>query len=481
MNKIILPVSELKTAFSGLSKIASRRAALPVLQHVRVERLSDGALTISATDLDAFASYRFEEGGEGNAESILVPLPPLHSIVKGCAGKENIGLEKLTGDRIAIRYQIGGQDAEQQIPFLPVEEWPAPPKINGERALLNGALRSALLEALKCASTDETRYVLRSAYIDVSDKGSHHVVGTDGRHLYSSNSFHIPIESPVIIPDHRFLAWKELAQDGDWALRVELDKGQPVFVEISSYRWTFVCKAIEGNFPNWRQVLPDLSGFKSSIKIPASALDDFIEVVTKLPSDGINHSIGIKLGPEGKLILFGRAAGTDKFTEAGFSAVEAKGDPVTICLNRSYLIKALRFGLTEIQIADSLSPIRCSDQSGRQMIIMPVRLDGVTPNSPTQPSSPAPEAQSSTTQENEMQNTHRSNGEAVTRTRENKRTSLETAVEQIEAVRNAIKASAASLHDVITSLKQAQREQRGTEKEIQSVRSTLQNLQRVKI
>src|SRR5207249_3914136 len=99
-----------------------------------------------------------------------------------------------------------------------------------------------------------------------------------------------------------------------------------------------------------------------------------------------------------------------------------------------------------------------------------------------QPSSPAQiQAQSSTTQEKEMQNTHRSNGEAVTRTRENKKSSLETAVEQIDGVRSSIKAAAASLHDVITSLKHAQREQRGTDKEIQSVRSTLQNLQRVKI
>src|SRR5437762_13812549 len=89
MNQITLPVSELKTALSGLSKIIRKRAVLPVLQHVRVERQSDGALTISATDLEAFTSYRFEEGGEGNAEStILVPFSPLHSIVKGCAGKE---------------------------------------------------------------------------------------------------------------------------------------------------------------------------------------------------------------------------------------------------------------------------------------------------------------------------------------------------------------------------------------------------------
>src|SRR5882672_10400081 len=87
MNKITLPVSELKTALLGLSKIISKRAVLPVLQHVRIERLADGALTISGTDLDAFTSYQFEQGGEANAESILVPFSPLHSIVKGCPGK----------------------------------------------------------------------------------------------------------------------------------------------------------------------------------------------------------------------------------------------------------------------------------------------------------------------------------------------------------------------------------------------------------
>ena len=60
MNNITLPVRELKTALTGLSKIISKRASLPVLQHVRVERAADGATTISATDLDAFASYRFD-------------------------------------------------------------------------------------------------------------------------------------------------------------------------------------------------------------------------------------------------------------------------------------------------------------------------------------------------------------------------------------------------------------------------------------
>ena len=182
MNQINLPVSELKTALSGLSKIISKRTGLPVLQHVRIERLPDSAPTISATDLDAFTSYRFEENGEANAGSILVPFAPLQSIVKGCLGEEKIGLGKPGEDHVLIRYQIGGQNAEQRVPTLPIGEWPAAPKISGKLVTLDGALRSALLDALKCASTDETRYILRGAYIDVSEKQSHYVVGTDGRH-----------------------------------------------------------------------------------------------------------------------------------------------------------------------------------------------------------------------------------------------------------------------------------------------------------
>jgi DNA polymerase III sliding clamp (beta) subunit (PCNA family) len=162
MNNITMPVRELKTALTGLSKIISRRATLPVLQLVRVERAADGATIISATDLDAFASFRFTEGSEGKAESILVPFESLHSIAKGCAAQETITIEKSTGDHAIIHYPIGGGTVERHVESLPSDEWPPTPAINGERTLLDGALRSALLEALKCASTDETRYVLRA-------------------------------------------------------------------------------------------------------------------------------------------------------------------------------------------------------------------------------------------------------------------------------------------------------------------------------
>jgi DNA polymerase III sliding clamp (beta) subunit (PCNA family) len=486
MSNIKLPVRELKTALMGLGKVISRRASLPVLQHVRAERAADGATTISATDLDAFASYRFTEGSEGKAESILVPFESLHSIAKGCAAEETITIEKSTGDGALIHYPIGGGTVERHVESLPSDEWPPPPKINGERVLLDGALHSALVEALKCVSSDETRYILRGAYVDVSEKQSHYVVGTDGKHLYSSNSFHVPIGTSVIIPDHRFLGWKGFGQDGDWVLRIESDKnGKPAYIELTSFGWTFVSKAIDGNYPNWRQVLPDPSGRKTTIKVSANALAEFADIIGKLPSDAINQAVGLKLDRQGKLVLFSRAGGTNEPTEVAFSAVEVTGKPVTVLLNRNYLAKALRFGLNEIQIQDALSPVRCTDQSGRQLIIMPIRMDGVTPQpAPTQPqpsSPPQKTAQASPTSGNNNMQNENKDGQSAASPRDSNKTAIETAVEQIDAAKSSIGTALTSLSGVVKTLRQAQREQRGTEKEIQSVRSTLETLQKVRI
>jgi hypothetical protein len=45
---------------------------------------------------------------------------------------------------------------------------------------------------MECASTDETRVILNGCYLDLSDQKCTQIVATDGRHLYSSNSFRAP-------------------------------------------------------------------------------------------------------------------------------------------------------------------------------------------------------------------------------------------------------------------------------------------------
>ena len=121
-----------------------------------------------------------------------------------------------------------------------MKDFPSLPQIDGTPVPLNSDIRQAILEAMECASTDETRVILNGCYLDLSDPGCQQIVATDGRHLYSSNSFSLPLQGSLLIPDHKFLGWREFGNDGEWQLQVQPSlKDRPGMLQISSRRWSF--------------------------------------------------------------------------------------------------------------------------------------------------------------------------------------------------------------------------------------------------
>jgi len=70
----------------------------------------------------------------------------------------------------------------------------------------------------------------------------------------------------------------------------------------------------------------------------------------------------------------GRNRDDEDWTSIPVDAV-VKGRPVTVALNRRYLLNALRFGLNEFEVEDPLSPVVFS-KGGKKMVIMPVNLEG---------------------------------------------------------------------------------------------------------
>ncbi len=58
---------------------------------------------------------------------------------------------------------------------------------------------------------------------------------------------------------------------------------------------------------------------------------------------------------------------------------------------------------------------------------------------------------------------------------------IEVALEKIETIKGSYRESIRGLNDLADTLKQVQREQKTTDKEVQSVRTTLEKLQSVRI
>ncbi len=272
---IKLPVAELKTALGGLTKVVPRHSTLPVLGMVHVERDRQGWVYLTATDLDTFLSLRLEAPQQiGEPARCLVPFAELQKLGKTCPADETLDLEVLADDKLLLRHRIGSHPVEQVITSVPVGDFPAVPPVTASSISLDEAARGTLLNALACASGDETRVILNGAYLDVSKPSGHYAVATDGRHLFASNSLHLPLPSSVLVPDHRFLSWSGFVKDGQWKLAVqEPKKDKGGYLRLESRRWTFVTKQIEGTYPNWRTITDDVRSFTGTIEVSEQAAE----------------------------------------------------------------------------------------------------------------------------------------------------------------------------------------------------------------
>lgn len=504
MKDIELPIAELKPALTGLGKIIGKRSTLPVLGHLRIERTKDGWITLTSTDLDTFITLRLEQPAHGEPTVLLIPFEDLSKLIKTCKSEESILVSQKTKTQSTIRYSIGTQFAEKNVETIDAAEYPPIPKISGDAISLPDSLREAIHQAFECASTDQTRIVINSAYLDVSDSKCQSIVGTDGRHLYASNSFKLDLKDSLIIPTNKFLGWKQFNTDGEWKLRVEPGKKASAgHLQISSRRWRFITRQVEGNYPNWRQVIPTMS--TTQVEIAPDEIESVIALIERMPCEpkNENKSIGLKIG-KNKLTLQSRASFDDKWTEVEITGVKTSGNPLTIHLNRELLVKALTFGLTKIELQDDKSALRFVG-TGKQMIVMPVRPDAI-PSTPAPTPAPTPgneengngeaetvdsepEQQPATAESNadaqpERNPMPRSNGTTNTASREadnGEMTRLETALVQIETIKGSYREAIKGLNELTETLKQAQRERKSSDKEVQSVRSTLEKLQTLRI
>ena len=497
---IKIPVTELKTALLGLGKVLHRASTLPVLTTVRVERDRQGITHLTCTDLDAFVTLRLETPGTlGIPTKFLVPFVDLQKLSKTCPLEQILELEPVAEDKVLTRYHLNNHPVEQAFTVPPAADFPELPPIKAAPIQLEETAKSTLLDTLACASDDETRVILNGAYLDVSKPNGHYAVATDGRHLYASNSLHLPLASSVLIPDHRFLSWGGFVRDGQWKLSVQPPtKEKGGYIQMESRRWTFLTKQIEGTYPNWRNITDDVQNVAGTLKISETAAEAIQSIVPRLPGeDQPNHTVGLQVS-HGRLFLRGWNQGQEQPTEIEVPNVTVEGTPATVYLNRKYLLKAIGFRLRHIDVQEALKPLRFSDGGSRQMIVMPVRVDGFTNapagiRNPPVSTSPVVQPEPSTTNQQpaeerntqSMQNgTNNGSGQPTVATNETNSTdkvSVEQALDQVEFIKTGLRGAITNLNGLADTLRQIQRERRLSEREVRNVRDTLKSLQTVRL
>lgn len=511
--------TDLRQAVSGLSKVISRRATLPVLHCVRVELIEPPApvsrtrrLRLTATDLDL--TLRLDV-------PVLVPLtpPPVRPVPYP---PFLIPLERLRNLAKSVRPQesvvLGPVRGAP-----PLEEWPPAAESNAKvfaastPVPLPDEVVTGMLRAFACASHDHTRQVLQSAYLDVTGGGpqGHRVIGTDGRHLFSSNSFRLAeLTHSVVLPDHPIWSWKPLHESRPWTLTMgePVKEGPPAF-RIEGPFWSVTGQSLEGQYPNYRQVIPRDDEFKTRIDLPAAAVRDLARLIPVLPGGKLpNRPVGLEIRGPGAVALLFRDTHEEPWEARPIAGARATGPAVTVFAGRDYLARAFGFGLDRVDLIDPLGPIRLS-RGGDLMIVMPLRMPGQPdvnrpatpfrpigagpvpdpgrsreskPNGrahpqtqtkpqnkpqPTKPMAPTPPPHPAPKPHPQPQPSQPTNGHPIP-------DPLEVAEARIAEARQALDGARQGLVSVATALKLARQQRRQTDREVQAVRSTLRTLQK---
>lgn len=497
MNTVIeLPAAELKTALTGLGKVISKRTTLPVLEHLRVTRTKEGLVTLEATDLDCTARYQVEQPSEGAPFDCLVPFHPLNQLVKG--GKKPVQIEVEPKNKVRLKTHVGSSPMEQVLDTLPVDEFPPTPSTTTKPVPLDATFRDSFREALDCCSADGSRHVIQHVCLDTRPKDGHYLVATDGRHLYAANSFRFDLKQPVLIPDRPFLRWNRFMEEGSTELTLKPQtKKDGSWLQLKSGRWTFISKGCDEEFPNWKQVVPAADASLTQVRFDAEAVTTLLAGLPKLPYQDEFHR-GVTVEVAGSTVCFkAKAKDAKDWTQLTIQSARITGKSVSIALNREFVLKALRFGFTTLEIEDDLSPVQFLE-GGRRMVVMPLRPDGAVPAKaaptpqPTEPSPSAPNAQPtnsnppvnepSPAQPQETSPMPKETQTSPTATTTPTETSpVKAVVEHIENIKETLKGVIRQFSDVLDQLKQLEKEKRASDKEMESVREKLREIQAVRI
>jgi hypothetical protein len=167
------------------------------------------------------------------------------------------------------------------------------------------------------------------------------------------------------------------------------------------------------------------------------------------------------------------------WTRVNVYGVDLVGKPKSICLNRDNLLLALKFGLHELAVLDDLSPM-IARKDGKQMVMMPVRPTAIAAieksSSPTIPAATSTPTERTTMprktsiQTAAPENQPAQNGSA-----------LKTVIEQVDKIRESLKAMLQGFGEVSNALKLAEKEKKTQEKEIETVRASVRRIQSVTI
>jgi DNA polymerase-3 subunit beta len=370
---LIIDREELIRGLSRVQGIVERRTTNLALAHVLLSA-EGNTLRLTATDtmVSLVADYvaRVEQPGE-----ISVDAQNLFQVARHLP-ESTVHLKAEAGNRLAIH----SGKSEFHLVGMSAEDYPPLPS-RDDRASLSvpgSTLQRLIVETLYAVCMDDSRYGLNGAHLEeiTAENGEARVrmVTTDGSRLSFSETGYegeFNMGRRMLLPRKALDEVRKLC-DGDAGLwEIAFGERSATFQTTGI---TLMVRLVDGEFPDYRQVLP--AAFKRKMTLDRSAFSDALKRVSIVASDR-NHSVRFGFEAD-KLVL--TAQNVDLGNAREEVGADFQGEDFDTGFNIAYFLDIMRYTSGNeivLEMGEPLDPciVRIPNRDDCQFVVMPIRLD----------------------------------------------------------------------------------------------------------
>ena len=352
-------------ALQRVNNIVSTRSMLPILSNVLITAEED-LLRLTATDLEIRIDTSVE-AVVAEPGATTLPAKRLLALVGCFAGKD---VEVSVDDNHHAQINCGS--SRFKLLGLPTDDFPEMVAFEPLREikLQESVCRRMLNMVAYAVSIEDSRKALTGVLFEIQEN-SMTFVATDSKRLAIQESaieFFDGKPGDAIVPIKAVNELKRM-REGDNPLSIKIGEK---LCRIESGNFVMTSKLIDGNYPNYRKVIPQ--EFSANVEINAGKLRAKIETVGLALPD-MSGCVMLSFA-DNKLTL--SASSTEVGEGSDMIDIEYAGDPIDVTFNPKFFDDPLKICTVDkvrirFNTADPLNPVVMEGDPGFLYVIMPIR------------------------------------------------------------------------------------------------------------
>lgn len=343
--------------------VSSRGGSLLVLSGVMLELTGDN-LRVTGSDLDLTIRVERVVNGDGNGTAVI-PAKLITDIVRSF--KNGAITIETDGDQARVLHDR----AEFSLRLLPAEEYPRFEQPQGEPVTVAAdSLSQALKQVIPAASSDDSRPILTGVLMAAE---------ADGVRLVATDSYRLAVRDlketavlgegqQVLVPSRALQELNRVLSGGD---EVKLVFGQRD-ASFSTAGVLLSTRLIEGEFPNYRGLIPKSQPNKATID--RDVLLDALRRVRLMAQEATPVRVIMRDGGLELVAITQDVGQAHEDIDAEYSGAE-----LTVAFNPQYLLDGVEVCGGEritLETVDALKPavLRAAGSDEFLYLLMPVRV-----------------------------------------------------------------------------------------------------------